>query len=124
MAKKNQKITVEGQKVTIINFEGRDYISLTDMVRSRNSPGDVIRNWLRSSVPVSFLLAWEKIHNPIFNLVAGNQIKNEAGLENINFVLSVKQWIAKTGAIGLISKAGRYGGTYAHQTLPLNLECA
>ena len=72
-----------------------------------------IQNWLRNRNTIEFLGIWEQLNNPCFNPIEFNGIKKQSGLNN--FILTAKQWVEKTGAIGLISKAGRYGGTYAHR---------
>lgn len=117
MAKK--KIIVQGHELTLIQSRDREeYISLTDMARGfEGEPGDYIRNWLRTGATVQYLGVWEKVHNPDFNLVEFHQIKAEL-LDN-TFLMSAKKWIARTSAIGIEAKAGRYGGTYAHNEIAL-----
>jgi hypothetical protein len=114
---KKQKIEVQGTEITIVEKEQRDYISLTDIAKYRNSnaPADVIKNWLRARSTIEFLGLWERLNNEHFKLVEFDGFKNEAGSNY--FVLSPKKWIDSTGAIGIISKSGRYGGTYAHQDI-------
>jgi len=104
------KIIVQDQKISIIK---EDYISLTDIARSKNSdePKDVVKNWLRNKNAIEFLGLWEKINNQNFKGVEFDTFKNEAGLNR--FSLSVKMWINKTNAIGILAKPRRYGGTYA-----------
>lgn len=110
----NTKIEVRGTEITVIRREDEDYISLTDIAKSRNPahPDDLIRNWLRNRNTLELLGIWEQLHNPAFNPVEFDGIKKQAGLNS--FTLTPKQWIGKTAAIGIVSKAGRYGGTYAH----------
>lgn len=117
MAKK--KIEVQGNELTIINgFGDEDYISLTDMARGfEGEAGEYIRNWLRNGSTIQFLGAWEKVYNQKFNLVEFHQIKSE--LVDNTFIMSAKKWLARTNAIGLVAKAGRYGGTYAHNEIAL-----
>jgi KilA-N domain len=116
MAKKI--ISVEGFEVTLINQSGDDYISLTDIARRANERTDiVISNWLRNRNTIEFLGAWEILSNPNFNPIEFDGIKQNAGLNA--FVLTSKQWIEKTNAIGITSKAGKYGGTYAHTDIAL-----
>ena len=109
------KINVQNTEVTLISIDERDYISLTDMVRNIENGSALIEKWLRNKNTIEFLGIWEKMYNPNFNSPEFEGIKNEAGLNR--FILSVKQWIEKTNAIGIIAKAGRYGGTYAHKDL-------
>lgn len=99
-----------------LDFEN-DYISLTDIARKREGeyPGYVIQNWLRGKNTVAFLGLWEKLHNPKFNCLEFEAIKNEAGSNG--FVLTPKRWIGTTNAVGIVSKAGRYAATYAHRDI-------
>ncbi len=96
-----------------------DFISLTDIAKFKNqqAPADVIKNWLRSKQTIALLGVWERLNNPDFKLVEFDQFKNEAGYNH--FTLSPKQWIENTNAIGIISKSGRYGGTFAHKDIAL-----
>lgn len=89
------------------------------MVRNIENGLALIEKWLRNKNTIEFLGIWEEMYNPDFNFPEFEGIKNEAGLNR--FILSVKQWTEKTNSRGLIAKAGRYGGTYAHRTLRLNL---
>ncbi len=109
------KITVLGHEITIIGVEEKDYISLTDMVRNIENGPALIEKWLRNKNTIEFLGIWEEMYNPEFNSPEFEGIKNEAGLNR--FVLSVKQWVQKTRSKGIIAKAGRYGGTYAHKDI-------
>ncbi|MDR1990771.1 MAG: KilA-N domain-containing protein [Acidobacteriaceae bacterium] len=111
------KIDVKGTPVTIVSAGKEDYISLTDIARHKNSDrtDDLIRNWLRSRNTLEFLGIWEQLNNSRFNPVEFDGIKMLAGLNS--FTLTPKQWIAATGAIGIYSTAGRYGGTYAHKDI-------
>ena len=109
------KMNVQNTEVTVISIDERDYISLTDMVRNIENGSALIEKWLRNKNTIEFLGIWEEMYNPNFNSPEFEGIKNEAGLNR--FILSVKQWIEKTNAIGIIAKAGRYGGTYAHKDL-------
>jgi len=112
-----QVLSVEGTLVTVVTHNKEDYISLTDMVRENESGSSIIENWLRNKNTLEFLSVWEDMYNPSFNSLEFEGIKSEAGLNR--FAISVKQWIAKTNAIGLFAKAGRYGGTYAHRDIAL-----
>ncbi|ABB43760.1 conserved hypothetical protein [Sulfurimonas denitrificans DSM 1251] len=108
------KIIVQEQEITILKINNEDYISLTDMLRAKD--GDFfISDWLRNRNTIEYLGIWEKIYNPDFNYGEFAIIKSQAGLNS--YKLSVKEWSEKTNAIGLIAKAGRYGGTYAHQDI-------
>lgn len=109
------KIKVQDTEISIISFEEKDYISLTDMVRNIDNGLALIEKWLRNKNTIEFMGIWEEMYNPIFNSPEFEGIKNEAGLNR--FVMSVKQWINKTNAIGIVAKTGRYGGTYAHKDL-------
>ncbi|MCX7086651.1 MAG: KilA-N domain-containing protein [Methylococcales bacterium] len=113
MSKKT--ITVESLPIGIINQDGEDYISPNDIVRESENGTAIIENWLRNKNTLEFLAVWEEIYNPNFNSIEFEGIKNEAGLNR--FTMSAKQWTAKTNAIGLIAKQGRYGGTYAHKDI-------
>jgi hypothetical protein len=108
------KIRVQNKEITIISYDNEDYISLTDMARSQMQEHIIFR-WLSLKSTIEYLGEWEMLYNPIFNCTEFGTIKNMAGSNN--FVLSVKTWIEKTGAVGIISKAGRYGGTYAHRDI-------
>jgi hypothetical protein len=116
---KNSKATIEvkGSSVTVLSRKDEDYISLTDIARYKNAEhtDDLIRNWLRNRNTVEFLGVWERLNNPGFKPVEFDGIRIQAGLNS--FALTPKQWIEATGAVGIISKAGRYGGTYAHKDI-------
>lgn len=111
------KIKVLERDVSIASIKDEDYISLTDIARYKNAEhtDDLIRNWLRNRNTLEFLGIWERLNNPGFNPVEFDGIKKQAGLNS--FTLTPKQWIEATAAIGIISKAGRYGGTYAHKDI-------
>ena len=108
--KKNTELMANGQAVRMMKVNGADFICLTDIARFKNPefPADVVRNWMRSKMTVAFLGLWEQLHNPDFNMVEFDQFKNEAGTNS--FVLPPQVWIEQTGAIGIMSKLGRYGG--------------
>ena len=114
---KNEKIDVQGTEITIFEINQNDYLSLTDIARYKNSdePKDVVKNWMRSKNTIEFIGLWEKLNNPDFKGVEFDHFINEAGYNS--FTLSPKKWIQTTNAVGLISKSGRYGGTYAHQDI-------
>jgi hypothetical protein len=115
--KTNTEITVLSETVRVQRIAQEDFISLTDIAKFKNAdaPADIIKNWLRSRSTIDLLGLWEKLNNPGFKLVEFDQFRFEAG-ENA-FVLSPKKWIETTGAVGLISKSGRYGGTFAHRDI-------
>ncbi len=107
-------IEVRGTAVTVLSIHDEDYISLTDMLKAKD--GDFfISDWLRNRNTVEFLGIWESVHNPDFNSGEFAIIKSQAGLNS--YKLSVKEWVEKTGAVGLRASAGRYGGTYAHKDI-------
>ena len=111
------KIKANGQEISLFNSENDDYISLTDIAKYKDSenPRFLIQNWLRSRSTVEFLGIWESINNYDFNRVEFEAVKNQAGSNS--FVLTPTKWIETTKAIGITSKAGRYGGTYAHKDI-------
>ena len=115
MSGKKQKMTVQGSQITVLKENEQDYISLTDMVRDIENGLVLIEKWLRNKNTIEFLGIWEEIYNAGFNSPEFEGIKNQAGLNR--FTLSVKQWVENTGSIGIIAKAGRYGGTYAHKDI-------
>ncbi|MBM3824932.1 MAG: KilA-N domain-containing protein [Verrucomicrobia bacterium] len=108
-------IEVKGTEITILSKEHGDYISLTDMVRNFEGGGALIEQWLKNKDTVLFLGVWEQIHNPGFNSLEFEGIRNEAGRNS--FFLSAKSWIDRTRAKGLFASAGRYGGTFAHKDI-------
>ncbi len=108
------ELSVLNQKISYIKIENEDYISITDMLKSKD--GDFfVSDWLRNRNTIEFLGIWEEIHNLNFNYGEFAIIKSQAGLNS--YKISVKEWTEKTNAIGIISKAGRYGGTYAHKDI-------
>ena len=115
MANKNSLIEVQGTAVKIQTINEQDYICLTDMVSGFEGKGALIENWLKNKDTILFLGIWEQINNPNFNSLEFEGIKNEAGRNS--FYLSAKKWSNATQAIGLVAKAGRYGGTYAHKDI-------
>lgn len=107
-------VTVQDIDIRVTSFNDEDYLSLTDMLKARDGEF-FFSNWLRNRNTVEFLGVWEKVHNPDFNCAEFDIIKSQAGLNS--YRLSAKEWMDKTHAIGIISKAGRYGGTYAHKDI-------
>ena len=116
---KKQKIKIGEREISVALAEREnDYISLTDIARFKDSEatGIIIANWLSTKYTIQFIGAWERLHNPIFNVMEFHNIKNEAGSNG--FILSSSRWIKKTNAIGIRSSAGRYGGgTFAHKDI-------
>ena len=115
---KSKILSVQNIPVSIASFNGDDYICITDMAQAKSDASraaDVIKNWIRTRSALEFLGTWEIIYNPNFKVVEFDHFKMQAGLPS--FVLSPTQWVEKTGAIGIFSKAGRYGGTYAHKDI-------
>lgn len=108
------KITVQNAEISVVTYNDNDYISLTDMARSQMQEHIIFR-WLSLKSTLEYIGEWEMLYNPNFNCTEFGTIKNMAGSNN--FVLSVKTWIERTKAIGIVSKAGRYGGTYAHRDI-------
>ena len=111
---KHNKLIVQDIDVSFKTIDNKDFISLTDIARSKNpdEPKDVVKNWLRSKSTIEFLGLWETINNENFKGVEFDSFKKEAGSNS--FTLSPTKWIENTNAIGIISKAGKYGGTFAH----------
>jgi KilA domain-containing protein len=114
---KNRTINVNGSEIALYHKEQDDYISLTDIARYRDAERTdyIIQNWLRNRNTIEFLGTWEQLNNLDFKPIEFDGFKKQAGLNS--FALTAKRWIEKTGAIGLVSKAGRYGGTYAHKDI-------
>ncbi len=111
------EIKVLQQSVSILTIRETDYICITDIARYRNPDhtDDLIRNWLRNRNTIEYLGIWEQLNNPDFNPVEFDGFRKQAGLNS--FTLSPKLWLERTNAIGIISKSGRYGGTYAHKDI-------
>lgn len=114
MSAKIKQIEVEDKIIAITSYNDDDYICLTDMVRDEEG-NDHIRNWMRNRNTIEFLGLWEQLNNPNFKSVEFDTLKKEAGLNSFN--LTPKKWVETTNAIGIISKSGRQGGTYAHKDL-------
>ncbi len=109
-----KKIEVQNKEIRITSHNSEDYISLTDMLKAKD--GDFfISDWLRNRNTIEFMGIWETVHNPNFNYGEFAIIRSQAGLNS--YKISAKDWAAKTNAIGLFAKAGRYGGTYAHKDI-------
>lgn len=114
----NRIIQVNDSGITIIDQKGRDYISLTDMTTTFKEGSGLIGKWITNKNTLEYLGIWEKINNPNFNYPEFGVIGQEAGTNR--FIMSAGQWIGRTNAIGIIVKAGRYGGTYAHKDIAFN----
>lgn len=111
------KIKVLNKEITIYTRHEEDYICITDIAKYKSSDrtDDLIRNWLRNRNTIEFLGIWEHLNNPDFKPVEFDGFRKQAGLNS--FTLTPSQWIEKTNAIGIVSKPGRYGGTYAHKDI-------
>ena len=114
-----RKINIDDSKISVIfGLHNEDYICLTDMVKAGDNSDRtniVIQNWMRRKDTISYLGVWENLHNPDFKNIEFDAIKNASGTNR--FILTAKEWIERTGAIGIIAKSGRYGGTYAHKDI-------
>ena len=112
------KLVVKGAEISVQWISERDdFISLTDIAKLKDSdnPRYIIQNWLRNRNTIEFLGVWESLYNPSFNRVEFDAFRSQAGLNS--FVMTPQKWVESTRAIGIISKAGRYGGTYAHKEI-------
>ena len=115
---KTSIMNVQGIEIALTTINEEDFICITDIVKAKGGDAraaDIIKNWIRSRSTIEFLGTWETLYNPNFKVVEFDHFRKEAGLPT--FTMSVSNWIEKTGAIGIISKAGRYGGTYAHKDI-------
>ena len=122
---KVKKLDIDSSIISIEKIDNEDYICLTDMAKAKpgdNRAADIIKNWIRTRTTIEFLGTWESLYNPKFKVVEFDHFKSEAGLPT--FVLSPKQWVEKTGAVGILSKSGRYGGTYAHRDIAFEFGAA
>lgn len=117
MTKKNQLIIVKGQEVSLLVKDQSDYISITDIARYKNpnEPKDVIKNWLRSKATLEYLVLWETFYNAEFKGVEFDPFMRQAG--GNSFVMSPTKWIEITAAIGIVSRLGNKGGTFAHKDI-------
>jgi len=111
---KTKSILVKDTAIKVRNIDSADYLSLSDIARFKDADRSdyIIQNWMRNRSTVDYLGLWEQINNLEFNSIEFDGIRNEAGTNA--FVLTPKRWTEKTKAIGIVSKAGRYGGTFAH----------
>lgn len=116
---KNKKITVQQVDIVLYEDNKQDYISWTDIARYKDpeNTDDIVKNWMRNRNTVELLGFWEMMYNPDFKPVEFDGFRKQAGLNS--FVMTPKRWIESTNAIGIVSKAGRYGGTFAHKDIAL-----
>ena len=115
---KTSIMTVQGIEIALTTINEEDFLCITDIVKAKGGDAraaDIIKNWIRNRSTIEFLGTWETLYNPNFKVVEFDHFRKEAGLPT--FTMSVSNWIEKTGAIGIVSKAGRYGGTYAHKDI-------
>jgi len=114
---KSRRINVQGIDVVIFEDDKEDFMSITDIARHRDSERSdyILQNWMRNRSTIEFIGLWEKFNNPDFNSIEFDGIKNMAGSNS--FSLTPKRWIETTNAIGIVSKTGRYGGTFAHKDI-------
>ena len=113
---KSNKIVVDNTSITIISVNEDDYISLTDIAKHKSDdPIAVISNWMRNRNTIEYLGIWECLYNPDFKPLEFEGFRKQAGLNA--FTLSPQKWIRTTNAVGIISKSGRYGGTFAHKDI-------
>ena len=119
------KINVQGTEINITTVNNDDYICLTDMVKAKEDDSraaDIIKNWIRTRGTIEFLGTWECIYNANFKVVEFDHFRKVAGLPT--FTLSISQWVEKTGAIGIFSRSGKAGGTYAHRDIAFEFGAA
>ena len=114
-----RKINIDESEISVIfGLHDDDYICLTDMVKAGDNSertNIVIQNWMRRKDTISYLGVWENLHNPNFKSIEFDAIRNASGTNR--FILTAKEWIERTDAVGIIAKSGRYGGTYAHKDI-------
>ena len=122
---KNSIIEVQDIKINITNIDEKDYICITDIAKTKEGKSrtdDIIKNWIRNRYTIEFLGTWESLYNPNFKSVEFDGFRKEAGLHT--FTISVSEWTEKTNAIGIFSKKGKYGGTYAHKDIAFEFASA
>ncbi len=114
---KNKKIEVKGVAISFFSSESKEYISLTDIARYRDAERTnyIIQNWIRTKSAIEFCGLWEQLNNDNFKGIKFDAFKNESGSNS--FSLTPQKWIEETNAVGIISKSGRYGGTFAHRDI-------
>ena len=114
----NKMIEVQNIKVNVSNINENDYICISDIAKAKSDKSraaDVIRNWLRNRSTLDFLTAWEQIYNPNFKVFESEHFRKQVGL--LTFTPSISEWCERTNSIGIYSKSGKYGGTYAHKDI-------
>jgi hypothetical protein len=118
MAKK--KIKVQGLVIHLENVDNKDYVSLTDIAKksSKVKPSHLIQNWMKNSNTLKYLMTWERVHNPSLKVIQMDDLLVDS-MDN-RVILSPKEWIKKTNAVGMIQKTGRGGGTFAHEEIALD----
>ena len=122
---RNNIIEVQNQKINITSINENDYICISDIAKAKSSDSraaDVIRNWLRNRSTLEFLTTWEEIYNPNFKVFESEHFRKQVGL--LTFTPSVTEWCERTNAIGMYSKMGKYGGTYAHKDIAFEFASA
>lgn len=114
---KSRIIKVKDIEIILLKQNDEDFISITDIARFRDRERSdyILQNWMRNRSTIEFIGLWEKFNNPGFNSIEFDGIKNMAGSNS--FALTPKRWINSTNAIGIVSKTGRYGGTFAHKDI-------
>ena len=122
---KNSIIEVQDIKINITRIDEKDYICISDIAKAKSDnsrAADVIRNWLRNRSTLDFLSTWEQIYNPSFKVFESEHFRKQVGL--LTFTPSVTEWCERTNAIGIYSKMGKYGGTYAHKDIAFEFASA
>ena len=122
---KNNMIEVQNIQINVSKFNEKDYICISDIAKAKSDKSraaDVIRNWLRNRSTLDFLTAWEQLYNPNFKVFESEHFRKQVGL--LTFTPSVSEWCEKTNAIGMYSKMGKYGGTYAHKDIAFEFASA
>ena len=115
---KNSILNVQGINISVTKYNDEDYICITDMAKGKDNnarASDIIKNWIRTKSTIDFLGTWESFYNPNFKVVEFDHLRKETGVPT--FTMSVSDWVDKTNAIGIFSKKGKYGGTYAHKDI-------
>ena len=122
---KNNIIEVQNVQINVTNLNEKDYICISDIAKAKSDKSraaDVIRNWLRNRSTLDFLTAWEQLYNPNFKVFESEHFRKQVGL--LTFTPSVTEWCERTNAIGMYSKMGKYGGTYAHKDIAFEFASA
>ena len=122
---KNSIIEVQDLKINITSINDKDYICISDIAKAKSEKSraaDVIRNWLRNRSTLDFLTTWEQIYNPNFKVFESEHFRKQVGL--LTFTPSVTEWCERTNAMGIYSKMGKYGGTYAHKDIAFEFASA